>query len=361
MQRLEYRVKFITPAFLGNAEQNGQWRTPPFKALLRQWWRVAYAAEHGFDVTLEEMRRAEGCLFGVAADVRGGSRRSEVRIRLDRWSEGALTKAKWGKQELNRSAEGVTHPEVGQIGAKLYLGYGPLVVEKVPNPRGRSDYATVLKKNAAIQQGDEVRFSIAYPDSEARLIERALVLIHQFGTLGGRSRNGWGSLSLTADDESTPTPDAALDPSLIRSWHDALGLDWPHAIGRDDSGPLVWQTEPFGDWEALMRRLAEIKIGLRTQFRFTTGNNAPAPEDRHWLSYPVTKHSVRDWRNARLPNSLRFKARPNPDGGVYGAIFHVPCLPRAQFHPDRRAIERVWQRVHAFLDDPAQKLSRSPV
>jgi len=105
MQRLEYRVKFITPAFLGNAEQNGQWRTPPFKALLRQWWRVAYAAEHGFDVTLEEMRRAEGCLFGVAADVRGGSRRSEVRIRLDRWSEGALTKAKWGKQELNRSAE----------------------------------------------------------------------------------------------------------------------------------------------------------------------------------------------------------------------------------------------------------------
>ena len=36
-----YTLRFLTPAFLGNADQNGQWRTPPIKALLRQWWRVA--------------------------------------------------------------------------------------------------------------------------------------------------------------------------------------------------------------------------------------------------------------------------------------------------------------------------------
>jgi len=40
MKVLRYKVEFLCPAFLGNAEQNGQWRTPPFKALLRQWWRV---------------------------------------------------------------------------------------------------------------------------------------------------------------------------------------------------------------------------------------------------------------------------------------------------------------------------------
>ncbi|HNN87504.1 MAG TPA: hypothetical protein PKK14_08345, partial [Pseudomonadales bacterium] len=68
MQTLEYTVRFNTPAFLGNAEQNAQWRTPPFKALLRQWWRVAYAAEKQFKVNVAEMRKAEGDLFGVAAD-----------------------------------------------------------------------------------------------------------------------------------------------------------------------------------------------------------------------------------------------------------------------------------------------------
>ncbi len=41
-----YTVSFVTPAFLGDAEQNGAWRTPPFKILLRQWWRVAAAKEH---------------------------------------------------------------------------------------------------------------------------------------------------------------------------------------------------------------------------------------------------------------------------------------------------------------------------
>ncbi len=45
MRKIEHRytVRFLTPAFLGDAEQNGRWRTPPFKAQLRQWWRVAYA------------------------------------------------------------------------------------------------------------------------------------------------------------------------------------------------------------------------------------------------------------------------------------------------------------------------------
>ena len=41
MQTFHYRLSFFTPAFLGNANQQAQWRTPPLKALLRQWWRVA--------------------------------------------------------------------------------------------------------------------------------------------------------------------------------------------------------------------------------------------------------------------------------------------------------------------------------
>ena len=35
MKTLHYIVHFTTPAFLGNAKQYGQWRTPRFKALLR--------------------------------------------------------------------------------------------------------------------------------------------------------------------------------------------------------------------------------------------------------------------------------------------------------------------------------------
>src|SRR5690554_4603831 len=91
MKQLNYTVRFLTPAFLGNAEQEGQWRTPPFKALLRQWWRVAYAAEKNFSVDIASMRREEGLLFGHAwleddKNEQGNkisARKSQVRIRLN--------------------------------------------------------------------------------------------------------------------------------------------------------------------------------------------------------------------------------------------------------------------------------------
>lgn len=343
---LSYRLSFNTPAFLGNAEQQAQWRTPPIKALLRQWWRVAYAADHPKGVSVAEMRRAEGRLFGVAADGKE-SNRSLVRIRLSRWDKGRLTS--WSGLDQDR----VTHPEVKNrdgrsvpVGAQLYLGYGPLIFSQ----------GTALKGSAAIQANESADLSLAFPSGdESDRLHRALWLMHQYGTLGGRSRNGWGSFSLTPVDGTTPKlSGAALDKSLTMPWRDALDHDWARAIGTDERGPLIWQTEALTDWKAVMRRLAEVKIGLRTQQAFKFPNERPDGQvhARHWLSYPVTNHSVRHWgNNARLPNSLRFKVRAESDGKLLrGVIFHVPCLPPAEFRPDRQAIVRVWQQVHQYLD-----------
>ncbi|MEY2874538.1 MAG: hypothetical protein RLZZ373_1909 [Pseudomonadota bacterium] len=350
---LTYRLSFNTPAFLGNAEQQGQWRTPPIKALIRQWWRVAYAADHPRGMSVADMRRAEGRLFGVAADG-GDSNRSLVRLRLSRWDKGRLTS--WNGLDQDR----VTHPEVKNregrltpVGAHLYMGYGPLIFSQ----------GTALKNAAAIQAVESADLSIAFPsDDESIRLRHALWLMHHYGTLGGRSRNGWGSFSLTPCD-GVPAFAAGLDKALTLPWRDALQTDWPHAIGTDVKGALIWQTEALADWKAVMRRLAEIKIGLRTQFLFRSGKNAPEPEARHWISYPVTNHNVAAWKGKggdfRLPNSLRFKVRAEPDGKLVGVVFHVPCLPPSEFRPDRTAITRVWEQVHRHLDDVA-RLKRIP-
>ncbi|CRI66786.1 conserved hypothetical protein [Thiocapsa sp. KS1] len=362
MIQYEYQIRFDTPAFLGNADQTGQWRTPPFKALLRQWWRVVFAAGRHSAVDVDAMRREEGLLFGVAADGREGSLKSRIRLRLDRWDVGSETKSKWGQQELAANTK-VKHPEVGPpIGPLLYLGYGPLEVSKVTQGGKPPAFATVLKKNAAIQHGEIARLSLAFPDKAEEQIKTALWLIDHYGALGGRSRNGWGSLSLVPMNDSSPKLDGPLDSALMHDWRRALQLDWPHAIGGDDGRPLIWWTPECGDWKALMRQLAEIKIGLRTQFKFPPAAPPhPHPLDRHWLSYPITKHWVKPWgRNLRLPNSLRFKVRRDDQGQLHGVIVHVPCAPPAAFRPDLRALESVWSRVHHFLDDPAQGLSRIP-
>ncbi|MFN3611719.1 RAMP superfamily CRISPR-associated protein [Tepidimonas sp.] len=354
MRTCAYQLTFLTPAFLGDAQQSGRWRTPPFKAQLRQWWRMVWAADHGFAGSVDVMRREEGLLFGNAW-LENDFRKSLVRLRLERWDLGNETPQSWGRQELDRHKEGVSHPEVGSIGPKLYLGYGPLVVEKVQRAAQRPEYATVLKNNAAIQNGETATLSLTVPQAHAERIERALWLMHQFGTVGGRSRNGWGSYAL---EPINGTPQLEGDLPL-RPWRDCLKLDWPHALGQDEKGPLIWQTVPHDDWKSLMKTLAIIKIGLRTQFRFTSGKNAPNPEARHWLSYPVTNHSVQPWgNNARLPNQLRFKVRKTAEGKLVGVIVHVSHLPPPAFQPDRATIERVWRQVHAFLDAPAQKLTR---
>lgn len=363
MTELEYQVSFATPAFLGNADQNAQWRTPPFKALLRQWWRVAYAADKRFRVDVEQMRREEGLLSGNAwLSHREGNRditdhrKSLVRIRLDEWGHGKETKDKWGRQDP--SAQKVPHPEVGNIGPLLYLGYGPLDAQKVDKPGGKPEYLTVLKRNAAVQAGAGQTLSVAVPDDQAGRFGRALWLIDRYGTLGGRSRNGWGAIQLQPLNEQSRQVLEGHPLPLCR-WNECLSLDWSHAIGSDDQGrPLIWQTAPHADWQSVMRELAIVKIGLRTQFTFPQEKPDGEVHDRHWLSYPITKHKVNQWSksNLRLPNSLRLKVRPAREDAekLVGVIFHMPCRPPQAFSPDKQAIERTWKCVHSLLDELTQ-------
>lgn len=353
MRKMVYEVRFLSPAFLGNAEQSGQWRTPPFKAQLRQWWRVVYAADHGFRVDIEQMRREEGDLFGNAwLSHREGSRtvhdhrRSKLRIRLDRWDGGRETQATWGQQEVKADAK-IKHPEVAfPVGPLLYLGYGPLNAVKAPG----GGYATVLKANAAIQAGEAARLSLAVPEESAARIAFAVLLMDRYGTVGGRSRNGWGSISLEPMAGTVPVDTNPLE--ISRSWRRALSLHWPHSLGTDEKGLLLWETNPFDDWRSVMRELAIVKIGLRTQFVFRGGQAHFQPGPRHWLSYPITRHTVTDWgANKRLPNSLRFKVRSDTEGRLRGAIFHLPCLPPDDFRPDPKAIADTWAKVHELLDE----------
>lgn len=342
-KELEFTVRFLTPAFLGDAEQKGRWRTPPFKALLRQWWRVAYAAQKNFRVNVLQMRQSEGELFGNAwlttrenGKEKLAASRSKVLLRLERWDQGTLQN--WS----NLEAQGIAHPEVNRpsIGPHLYLGYGPL------NFQG----GTTLQRPPAINAGETAKLHIAVPKEEAALVEQALYLMHLYGTAGGRSRNGWGSFVLEKNAGSWPE---SLPIPLLR-WKEALAFDWAQAIGADDQGkPLIWQTaSSYGDWKQAMRTLALIRMAVRTQFPFSP-RPSNQPEARHWLAYPVTNHNHPWGQRLRLPNSLRFKVRPSAHSAnqLVGVIFHVPCQPPSDFRPQDEQIEQVWTRVHALLDE----------
>lgn len=314
MKQLSYTVRFLTPAFLGNAEQNGQWRTPPFKALLRQWWRVAVARELNFKV--DAIRRREADLFGVAA---GGndSHKSRVRIRLDSWNQGNLNQA----------------PDIGYVAmgkkpklAALYSGYGPVA----PGSK--------LKANAAIQAGAETLFRIAFPEGAG--IEQTIALMDAYGTLGGRSRNGWGSFQLEGEK-----PDLKAHS---QEWKAAMQLDWPHALGKDEQGALIWQSSPQPKWEDAMKLLAQARADMRR-----------AVPDRLMLAYPDTKAVMPGWKkDDRVPNSLRFKVRAEGKQFV-AVIFHMPCRPAEalwqKLSPQKQqGFVACFSEAHAYMDSHQQ-------
>jgi len=327
------------PTFLGGADQRAQWRTPPIKALFRSCWRIVVAPSVNWD--WRKVRDRELPMFGHASGTAGC--RSRVTFSLAGWEPGDLA-ALPGEQN-------VRHPEVANpVGSALYLGYGPLIFRQG---------GTHLKNPPAIGPGSSAALLLRYPTPRREEIEKTLRLVHLIGALGGRSRNGWGSVSLALDGQPLPaiTQRESIEffGSLARPLADCLREDWPHALGADDRGLLTWKTDPCDSWNALLQLLARIKIGLRTtNFKFQ-GNQGQATE-RHVLAYPVTHHNVTAWGNKRrLANQLRFKVvRENAHwrGVVVHLPTRVPGAMRDAFGPGVDRLEaRVWGEVHQFLDN----------
>ena len=311
MQVLRYKVRFLTPAFLGNAEQAGQWRMPPFKALLRQWWRVVWAARHNFPSDTREMRMAEGRLFGNAW-LDGEHRKSEIRLRLSDWSKGKIdSDEKWSSARSNRTAgHRPTRNTRGAFDGMLYAGYGLL------------KNANQIERPSAISCDERNSISIAVPSHALEDVRSALTLIHLYGAAGGRSRNGWGSLEVKGENEA-PSP---ASHSILRPLDQALDLDWPHAIGQDRKGPLIWRTKStYENWAKLMSEFGSIRKELRKIEGSPKGGS-------------------------RLPNSIRFKARSTNESSSHlvGMVFNLPCKPADEVE----AVGRVsWARLHKRLDE----------
>ncbi|HRF44940.1 MAG TPA: hypothetical protein PLD30_12015 [Candidatus Competibacteraceae bacterium] len=352
MVKQQYTVSFVTPAFLGDANQNGAWRTPPFKALLRQWWRVVAAKDH--DYSHERLRETEGRLFGNAW-LDNEFQQSKLLLRLGEWRQGKMQK--WAESEQK-----VPHPEVKfPVDAHLYLGYGPLTYSKVTHKA-----AFAAKVNAAIQAGESNTLRIAGTNETTDALARTLPLIHNLGTMGGRARNGWGSLELSGDSIAFQ-PLGQSNPLLLaisRPLPECLQYDWPHALGRDDRGLLMWTTrQNYDHWQDAMRELAKAKIAFRTALKFI--NPKGQMDRRHVLAYPVTNHPVNAWGSqARLANQLRFKVISHGNR-LLGVAYHLPCgtpgellrrLGTQQNNFQQQQLS-VWRNVHIYLDTVMHRIA----
>lgn len=372
MKALEYTVTFTTPSFLGNAEQNGQWRTPPFKALLRQWWRVLKAKEYGYKHA--DIRQHEGDLFGNAwlsdSDGKPLHRKSRIAIRLDPWSSGKVTSEGWPGGPMESVA--TTRDGKGRVRGDVYLGFGPVL------PPSRRDNRLVTIRSAIGTDEESVLGLLAErlpklkpSDLDMKDVGDAIQLMAWFGTLGSRSRNGWGALALSARGETPvvsniPGKTDALLTRIGREWTRCLELDWPHALGYSGDKPLLWISRPCSDWREAMGCLANIRVEVRGVAKSFSGPESIGGV--HLLGYPAgDKWTVRrfakgqprrEHQEGRLASQLRFKVTQTAEGLV-GMVFHMPhrfpdeLMSRLNADQQdwlRNNERKVWTEIHSALN-----------
>ena len=306
------------------------------------------------------MRRAEGELFGVAAEREGESSQSRLRLRLGHWDVGMLDQARWPRKEIRELPVGPGR----SVPADVYIGFGPVLAaskkENRPQPMlGRTAIAPDTRNELWLALDKRIA-----PSQQAELAA-ALSLCQWFGTLGSRSRNGWGSLTLAGEDIIGMPTAVGIRPYL-RPLRECFAIDWPHAIGVDRDGPLVWAGNAVKNWREAVLALAQIRLAARAAAK-KLGRNRDVSANQ-LIAYPVMQSANSVWGDReRFASPLRLKVHKTP-AGLVPLVVHLPCaLPAVLFDKldagDQRWVRdnqlAVWQSVHQALDQRLPRLGAS--
>jgi len=337
---LHLTVEFLTPTFLGGADQNAELRPAPFKNLLRQWWRVAVGSRYAKP---DDLLAAEGDIFGSVLEEK---KATASKVRLTLMCQGENCEAVDDFINLEKTFhKNVQDRRTGKKGMEVsnsvYLGFGPL-----SNPPKRY-----------IRPGSKADLTLTLPKAHHDEMIKVLQMMDAFGAIGSRSRNGWGSLSLISSTFSNKQPWDFSETAPIGTLVGQAGAnEYPSKLGVDDKGRLLcWETKFEGteeyDWKAVMKILAKHYLELRTSLHLQDKDRV---NERHILGYPVTHHNeLSNWggKNGRMPSQLRLMVKRDQKGQFVGRILHLPHKLPKQWDDKSLGQELViWQKIHALLD-----------
>ena len=193
LNKITATFEATTPLFLGGVDpaSSVELRAPSIKGAVRFWWRALAWGRLGGD--LGKLRREEQEVFGAAGDDRGALGQSSFSLRARWFSEPPIA-----QDALTSGKPGLS-----------YLGYGVLNRGRGNPPRPCFEPAGSFE--LSLQSLKRSRVALAEPaESKTGLCPTlldALKLFGLLGGLGGRSRRGWGSVTLTeleADGDARP-------------------------------------------------------------------------------------------------------------------------------------------------------------
>ncbi|MDR3347446.1 MAG: type III-B CRISPR module RAMP protein Cmr1 [Helicobacteraceae bacterium] len=306
---IECEAEFVTPAFLGGADQSAELRAAPFKAALRWWWRVLFGAQHG-----DKIYDVESELFGSTEGA------SKVRVEVLGTLLPQKTNSFNGKKirVLSKGREFA-------IDIIDYLAYGLYAYEK-----GRGN---VYGRNHFIA-GSRFKIAVYAPKEQKEEIIVCLKALFAFGGVGSRSRNGFGSLRIAG---------GVLPNTVIgANWTQKNLLEYPTL---NKASNLFETKRTFGAWN---EALSDVAIAYKS------ARSALEPkhnfETRGLLSRPIEVRGetiAENVRKDRSPKQFIMHIAKTSDNKYIGRILTLPII---FYEPDNRSnYDDMIKKMHAAL------------
>jgi len=166
-----YRIEVVTPMFLGGADgASAELRAQSIKGMLRFWWRALHPGLSG-----EELFTKEGKIFGSTEG--DEHQKAAFSFYIDE------EKSQYNfKNDFNRGEQITVKGRPDKIFNYLTVGLYTLNNEK-----------TFIRPH--IEPGSYFTLNFIYRDKEImKSVEESLTALIQFGGIGSKCRNGFGSL-----------------------------------------------------------------------------------------------------------------------------------------------------------------------
>lgn len=236
--KLQFTVEFITPTFLGGANGDAEIRTAPFKNLLRRWWRIVKS-----DLDPEDLWKHECELFGSAADK--NSTKSKVELHSVE-----------PPQYLGEKGEVVDKDSDNE--ALSYLGYG-VIDNKGAATKKYVPVGFKKQRDLTIKICSEWKLSLSFPSEYREEIIQTLYYIDCFGTIGTRSKKGFGSIAVRPGNFNFDN--YSINGKNIDEIMDSKDeKNYPNSIVSDSDGFMIWTTEGDVRYVNVMKTFYDIYI-----------------------------------------------------------------------------------------------------
>ena len=296
----EYKIEVVTPMFLGGADKKAELRLPSIKGLLRFWWRATS------EITdLRKLKAKEEEIFGST------EKKSKISLRVEdlniRYSEELFEGEKV-------PVEGKSFP----IDILHYLLIGLLSFKP---KRFMRNY---------IAPKSSFTLKIFTPSKDIKEIERALKYLINFGGIGSKSRNGFGSLyckDLYDNDLKFKEPD----------------IDYPPFTALSEYSDFVKLKKSYDKWEDALSEAGIIYRNARLSLESTHYY-----DERAYIALPIVAddadEELKDLRHAK-PVFINIKKLP--DNRYQSQFLFMPYkyTYKGNFEDYKNATDTLWDKI----------------